>query len=191
MALRSRRFPAAHRYYNNCFSIHFKYYDMSQIDQTHTLPLKPLHLPLEPSFWPLPWGYWSLFALIAIALILSLVTQRKLRNKKRAKKAALHILKQGSNCLTVSEAQELVRQAALSYFPRNDIAKLTGEKWLSFLDSQLATPRFSQNKEQWQSILYSSGVKDHAINASLIEDCGYWIEHALPPKRKYKDWNAS
>ncbi|MEZ9928417.1 DUF4381 domain-containing protein [Vibrio breoganii] len=164
---------------------------MSQIDQTHTLPLKPLHLPLEPSFWPLPWGYWSLFALIAIALILSLVTQRKLRNKKRAKKAALHILKQGSNCLTVSEAQELVRQAALSYFPRNDIAKLTGEKWLSFLDSQLATPRFSQNKEQWQSILYSSGVKDHAVNASLIEDCGYWIEHALPPKRKYKDWNAS
>ncbi|WP_261817571.1 DUF4381 domain-containing protein [Vibrio gallicus] len=164
---------------------------MSQINSAHSLPLKPLHLPLEPSSWPLAWGYWSLLAVIVIALLLGFALQRKLRRRRRAKKAALHILKQNVNQITVSQAQELLRQAALSYFPRKDIAQLTGANWLTFLDSQLATPRFLANQSQWQSALYCRGVNNHDINTSLIEDCQHWLEHALPPKRKYRDWNAS
>ena len=111
MALRYRKFPAAHRYYNNCCSTLFKYYYMSQIDQAHTLPLKPLHLPLEPGFWPLAWGYWSLLALITIALILSVVVQRKLRNKNRAKKA-WEDLKEQSQEVKMAAASILAAEAA-------------------------------------------------------------------------------
>ncbi|GAD89870.1 MULTISPECIES: DUF4381 domain-containing protein [Vibrio] len=164
---------------------------MTQTNQAHTLPLKSLHLPPEPSAWPLAWGYWGGLALIVIVLLAAFITHKKIRNRNRAKKAALHILNQPAHQLTISEAQELLRQAALSYFPREDIANLTGDEWLSFLDSQLSTPRFMAKNEQWQIGLYSSGVNEHHTNLALIEDCAYWLEHALPPKRKYRNWNES
>ncbi|GAD80174.1 DUF4381 domain-containing protein [Vibrio ezurae] len=164
---------------------------MTQTNQTHTLPLKSLHLPSEPSAWPLAWGYWGVLALIVIVLLAAFIMQKKIRNRSRAKKAALHIINQPSQPLTISEVQELLRQAALSYFPRNDIAHLTGEQWLSFLDSQLSSPRFVTKNEQWQKGLYSSGVNEHQTDTELIQDCAYWLENALPPKRKYRNWNES
>ncbi|OBT16939.1 hypothetical protein A9264_09415 [Vibrio sp. UCD-FRSSP16_10] len=165
---------------------------MSQIQQqTHALPLKPIHLPADPSAWPLAWGYWGILGAICVVLVIIFITHRSIRNKQKAKKAALQILAKNASHFSVSETQELLRQAALSYFPRQDIAKLTGDKWLSFLDSQLASPRFLAKSDLWKKALYAAGKSSDHTNAELIEDCQHWLNNALPPKRKYRNWNAS
>ncbi|CAM3120426.1 DUF4381 domain-containing protein [Vibrio rarus] len=165
---------------------------MSQIQQhAHTLPLKPLHLPSDPSAWPLAWGYWGILILACLVILCLVIVLLQRRTKHKAKKAALCILKQNANRFTVPETQELLRQAALSYFPRQDIAKLTGKQWLAFLDSQLTEPRFSPKGKQWQTALYAEQGNTDEVNSELIKDCEHWLCHALPPKRKFRNWNES
>lgn len=152
---------------------------MSNETQQSLLPLNPMHLPEPPSWLPLAWGWW---ATIAAALTLLLATWLFIRwNKKRLapKKTALRLLARGEK---PSEAIELVRQAALCYFPREEIAQLTGKEWYAFLDSQATGSRFGDNYDVWQQALYSSQPVDNA--AELIQHCSDWVEHALPPKRR-------
>lgn len=164
---------------------------MSQLSQPQTLPLKPLHLPVEPSVWPLPWGYWALLGFIVLSIILTVLLIRRKRKQERAKKAALKMLTSDVSTLSPAEANEILRQAALSYFPRKEVANLTGQSWLSFLDSQLASPRFLANESSWYSALYTSAYDSKDEGADLISDCKYWVQNALPPKRKYRNWNAA
>jgi hypothetical protein len=164
---------------------------MSQLSQPQTLPLKPLHLPVEPSVWPLPWGYWALLGFIVLSIILTVLLIRRKRKQERAKKAALKMLTSDVSTLSPAEANEILRQAALSYFPRKEVANLTGQSWLSFLDSQLASPRFLANESSWHSALYTSAYDSKDEGADLISDCKYWVQNALPPKRKYRNWNAA
>lgn len=164
---------------------------MSQLDQTQSLPLKAIHLPAEPGIWPLPWGYWALLAFVIFALVAVVVGLRMHKQKRRAKLAAIQLLKYESDSLTPSAANEILRQAALSYFPRQDIAKLTGNEWLNFLDSQLAAPRFTTNSELWMNTLYRAEKCEPETQLQLIEDCFYWLHNALPPKRQFKNWNKS
>ncbi|MCG9575064.1 DUF4381 domain-containing protein [Vibrio tubiashii] len=152
---------------------------MSSETQTSLLPLNPMHLPEPPAWLPLAWGWWTLIGGI---LTLTLATWLIIRwNKKRLapKKTALRLLAQDQK---PSEAIELVRQAALCYFPREEIAQLTGKDWYLFLDSQLATPRFSDNYEAWQQALYSKQPIENS--AELILDCSEWVSQALPPKKR-------
>lgn len=152
---------------------------MSNETQQSLLPLNPMHLPEPPSWLPLAWGWW---ATIAAALTLLLATWLFIRwNKKRLapKKTALRLLARGEK---PSEAIELVRQAALCYFPREEIAQLTGKEWYAFLDSQATGSRFGDNYDVWQQALYSSQPVDNATE--LIQHCSDWVEQALPPKRR-------
>lgn len=154
---------------------------MSTETQTSLLPLNALHLPEVPSWLPLAWGWWATLGGI---LTLTLATWLIFRwNKRRLapKKTALRLLALDQR---PSEAIELVRQAALCYFPREEIAQLTGKEWYGFLDSHLKTPRFSQNYEAWQQALYSKQPIDNAD--ALIQDCSEWVGQALPPKKRRK-----
>jgi hypothetical protein len=173
---------------------------MNASTQSQSIPLKPLHLPTEPGIWPLPWGYWAIIAVVMTTVLLLIWLTRSYKRKARAKKAALKLIA-SHNGSTPSAALEIVRQAALSYFPREDIAKLSGEQWLAFLDSQLDSPRFKANSLQWQQALYRKPANIQTINNNdndgaqedqeLISDCLHWVQYALPPKRKFKNWKAS
>ncbi|GMQ48294.1 DUF4381 domain-containing protein [Vibrio sp. 10N] len=163
---------------------------MNASTQTHPLPLKPLHLPEEPGLWPLPWGYWAILVTVLITILLLVWGARYYKKRARAKIAAIKLLEANLQS-SPSSALEIVRQAALSYFPRQDIAKLTGESWLVFLDSQLESPRFVANHQQWQQVLYSSGVNHNQTDQALVSDCLHWVQHALPPKRKFRNWKES
>ncbi|WP_418642474.1 DUF4381 domain-containing protein [Vibrio chaetopteri] len=168
---------------------------MNASTQTHPLPLQPLHLPEAPGMWPLPWGYWAILATIIITALLLIWLTRHYKHKARAKKAAIKLIETHSGS-SPSSAIEIVRQAALSYFPREDIAKLSGEQWLAFLDSQLDDPRFKAKALQWQHVLYRKAVSSNDTNSketdhALVNDCVHWVQHALPPKRKFRNWKQS
>lgn len=154
---------------------------MTTTADSSLLPLKAMQLPDAPSWFPLAWGWWASAAVILV-MILSVILIIKMRKKRIApKKAALRLIQ---NEKRPAAAIELVRQAALCYFPREEIAQLTGAGWYQFLDQQVESPLFVNNADQWQTVLYSKTPV--ANSQQLIEHCYQWVEEALPPKKRSK-----
>lgn len=152
---------------------------MSNETQQSLLPLNAMHLPEPPAWLPLAWGWWASIAGVALLLMASLLVIRWNRKRLAPKKTALRLLARGQK---PSEAFELVRQAALCYYPREEIAQLTGKEWYAFLDSQTGGSRFGDNYDLWQQALYTSQPIDNA--PELIQHCSDWVEQALPPKKR-------
>ena len=151
---------------------------------SNLLDLQPLHLPPAPSWWPIAWGWVSLAITFILVILLMAWLIHKYRKWIAPKKVALRLLRSTHVKLTPSDAIELVRQASLCYFPRQEIAHLTGPSWYSFLDHQFGKPLFVPNESLWQSVLYQTSTT--ADTQHLIDDCCLWIQTALPPKRKYR-----
>lgn len=148
-------------------------------DTSTLLPLNPMHLPEPPNWFPLAWGWWALIASVIVGLLIVWLLLYRKKRHLAAKKTAQRLM---ASHQKPADAIELVRQAALCYFPREEIAQLTGKEWYEFLDSQLNQPVFIANYELWQQALYSK----HPIQEThtLLQDCSLWIDQALPPKRK-------
>ena len=153
------------------------------------LDLSPAIAPDAPTWWPLAWGWWAVIviAITLITLVFLIVKRRK--NNQIPKQEALSYFsnRQSSNRLSPSEAQRILRQAALSYFPREKVAGLAGDDWLKFLDTQLKKPLFVAKQSQWQQALYQDAalMNDDQKKAQqqLVNDCETWLRKALPPKR--------
>jgi len=114
------------------------------------IPLRDLHLPEAISWWPLAPGWWLLIALIAVGLGLLFRLFMRTRARGAARRHALHQLneltadfEQHHNAVAFSgHLSELLRRTMLAYAPRHDVAGLTGDKWLAWLDRDLDQPRF-------------------------------------------------
>ncbi len=151
------------------------------------LPLMDIHLQSPPSAWPLAWGWWLIIFSICITLALLIYYCFKLHQKKKALNEAKQTL---ANLTTLSEINTLLKRAALSYFPREQIASLTGAAWLSFLDAQLPKKHqgFIALSDWWQQGLFSlNGLSDKEFQTCKAQ-ATIWLKEALPPKnRKSKE----
>lgn len=114
------------------------------------IPIRDLHLPEPIGWWPLAPGWWVLIALLFAGLAWLLVKWVRRYRAAAARRYALRSLKaiearfeSGENVVTLCrEVSELVRRAMLAYAPREDVAGLTGDAWLTWLDTGLANPTF-------------------------------------------------
>ena len=114
------------------------------------IPLRDLHLPDAVSWWPLAPGW---YAVIAIALVACLYLLRLYLRRRARGAARRHALKQlarvtaefeqhGDAVAFSSEMSELLRRTMLAYAPRSEVAGLTGDEWLAWLDRDFDQPRF-------------------------------------------------
>ncbi len=114
------------------------------------LPLRDLHLPDPVGWWPLAPGWWVL-----IAIALGLLAWQAIRWAKRWRRNAprryalreladleTDYLRHRNPVLLAKELSELLRRAMLAYAPRDEVAGLTGEAWLRWLDKGLPVPYF-------------------------------------------------
>ena len=150
-----------------------------------TLPLADIHLQAIPGIWPLAWGWW-LCILLTIGAVFVVARQLKqYRAAQQARKEALQQLKALRQTERLSDINDLLRQAALSYFPRQQVAALTGESWLVFLDQQLPAKHrgFQDHSALWQQGLFSP----QGISRDDFKQCerlaSVWLTKALPPKK--------
>jgi len=149
------------------------------------LELHPIHLPATPSWWPPAWGWLSLISVAFCAIVIVILVIRWRIKRLTPKKTALKLLNATHCKMTPSDAIELVRQAAFCYYPRQDIAHLTGNDWYSFLDNQYGQPLFVPNAPLWQSALYQhKKIENERV---LVESCITWIERSLPPKKNKRN----
>ncbi|MGF1696589.1 DUF4381 domain-containing protein [Vibrio kyushuensis] len=157
---------------------------MKDSSSSALLALNDLKLPSLPSWFPLAWGWWASALAVIFTLVLIVALFKWNKRRLAPKQTALKLLKQGQTVETPSAAIELVRQAALCYFPREHIAHLTGRDWYVFLDSQLDNPMFLHHSKQWQKALYQKDAVEEPH--LLVEQCYQWVDEALPPKRGRK-----
>jgi hypothetical protein len=114
------------------------------------LPLRDLHLPAAISWWPLAPGWWVVIALAAAGLFVLLRRYLRTRARGAARRYALKQLKeltaefeQHRDAVAFSRAvSALLRRTMLAYAPRQEVAGLTGDEWLAWLDKDLDQPRF-------------------------------------------------
>ena len=115
-----------------------------------SIPIRDLHLPDPVGWWPLAPGWWILIALaLLLALWLGLRALKRIRHAA-SRRYALRALKKleadwesGGSLVAFGVAvSELVRRTMLAYAPRKDVAGLTGDAWLAWLDRGLANPVF-------------------------------------------------
>ncbi len=105
------------------------------------------------------------------SFVLGVYLYAKWRKSAYLPKTALKLLTQSVTPHTPSSALEILRQAALSYFPREDIAPLTGMAWYEFLDSHTKETRFVDKQQQWQAALYQKSPQEQ--HQDLIDDCAF------------------
>ncbi len=112
--------------------------------------LRDYHLPEAVSWWPLAPGWWLLLALLLL-LVLALAwwllrlrrcraAARQAAEELRALRAALS--EQPDSAAFIRGLSRLLRRYAITAFPGEAAAALTGEDWLAFLDAHGGDGRF-------------------------------------------------
>lgn len=116
------------------------------------LPLRDLHLPDAVDWWPPAPGWWLLFALALAGLAYLAYRQWLQWRRNAARRIALAELarlrrdyEQGADTLVLAKSlSELLRRGMLAYAERGEIAGLTGDRWLEWLDRGLDDKPFTE-----------------------------------------------
>jgi hypothetical protein len=114
------------------------------------LPLRDLHLPEPIGWWPLAPGWWVVVAILLFALGWLLLRAWRKYQFYAPRRYAIRELAgveaeylEHRNPVTLGQQlSELLRRAMLAYAPRHEVAGLTGEAWLEWLDKDLPVPYF-------------------------------------------------
>jgi len=116
------------------------------------LNLRDIHLPDAVSWWPPAIGWWILLCLILAAIFLLPRLYRALTFKPLNKVSTLayqNIIRDYQQhqdaLLLVTSLSKLLRQISMSYQDRNSAAHLTGDKWVSQLNSLTEENYFCDN----------------------------------------------
>ena len=116
--------------------------------QPTQLPLKNLHLPDTIGWFPPALGWWLLVVLIPLLLMFLYWCYQRLTRKTSLKtaKRLLNTIKNSTanNSEKLVELSALLRRVAISVAPRAQTASLTGQAWLTFLDSSLNDAPFTK-----------------------------------------------
>lgn len=120
------------------------------------IPLRDIHLPTPVPWWPPAPGWWLLGIAIAVSAVLLLRWLRRAaahRAGRNAQPLPEEIWRQwralcavsessGDTGAQVRELSEFLRRVALSLHTRAEVAGLTGEAWLAYLDITLGGEDF-------------------------------------------------
>ena len=118
--------------------------------EEQALPLRDLHLPEPIGWWPLAPGWWVVIVLLAVALVYLawrwyrawvFNAPRRFALRELARIEAEY-LEHRDPVVLGKQLSELLRRGMLAYAPREDVAGLTGEDWLAWLDSGMPVPYF-------------------------------------------------
>ena len=116
----------------------------------NAIPLRDLHLPDAIGWWPLAPGWWGVLVILAVGL--AYTTWRLYRRwqfnapRRYAMRELARIeaeyLEHRNPVMLGKQLSELLRRGMLAYAPREEIAGLTGEAWLAWLDKGMPLPYF-------------------------------------------------
>lgn len=150
--------------------------------------LKDIHLPPEIGIWPLAIGWWILIVLAALVIILMVFAVYRHRQRSKPKRLAQALLLSinADSPGWPAQLNQLMKRAALSYFPQQDVAGLHSVAWKNFLLTLLKNKYHSQFEagfELLQQNLYRQHSQDNF--KSCYQTVELWLDNALPPNKSH------
>lgn len=149
--------------------------------------LKDIHLPKAISWWPLAPGWYALILLVlfAVSMLIYFLYQR--HQNALAKNKALQRLQQykkayeqeHNNPLASAQISELLKQVALVYYPRDEVAGLHGDEWILFLNQKSKGLNFTSLKAMLLESPFKS--EEHIDLAPLFRTSRLWIKQRGKP----------
>ena len=160
--------------------------------------LRDIHLPEAVTFWPPAPGWWVLLVLLLIGLafvyrqaIITMIQRRKLANAlEQLNDAHLHFTVQSQDAENRNQAgleflaaiNSLLNRVVMVKYPDAPSEKLSGNKWLEFLDSFDNSTDFTQGAGS----ALAEGVYRRTFDAdadALLALAKAWIEKRYQEKK--------
>ena len=165
---------------------------MNSSDPASLQNLNDIVLPEAVGWWPLANGWYYLFAVLLLLLAWLIYRMIQSWNGNRYRRAALHQLQLLAKDIADKEKRDaglrqipvLLKRTALSVYPRNQIASLTGKHWLDFLNSKVSTDSFTDSTAGLlDKLSYSVGelnTVDTKAADEILSACKHWLQHHQP-----------
>jgi hypothetical protein len=169
---------------------------MKSPDPASLQNLNDIVIPASVDWWPLATGWYVVIGVLMI--ILAWVSYRSLRRwfDNRYRRAALHelqLLAQGiqndaNHDANLRQIPVLLKRTALSAYPRDRVASLSGKDWHDFLNSTLKTPVFSESTTAvLDELSYTSGdlsSVDVQAEEDLLGASKKWLQYHVAQSSK-------
>lgn len=142
-----------------------------------------------PSIWPLATGWWVVIVLLLTALGFATYKGYRYRQMKQQQTAMFKALTRLDKDLqhhqtsteksaAITQMNQLLRRLALMHFPRQQVASLTGQQWLAFLDKTGNTTAFSQGAGRiLADAPYAAQLPDTFDQQGLVTAIKQWLTH--------------
>jgi hypothetical protein len=117
------------------------------------IPLRDIHLPDAVSWWPPAYGWWLLALVLGVLVWMAWRLARSWPARRSLAQVRERALKEletvearyqaaGDARAAVAAMSVVLRRVALSLAPREEVAALTGERWLRWLAQRCDAPDF-------------------------------------------------
>ena len=115
--------------------------------------LRDIHLPAPPELWPPALGWWILAALLTALFCYGIYRTYQIWQKNAYRRHGLKELeslftREHQNTELLADINDLLKRVALKCSPREEVAHLTGESWVAFLDSKMPGHQFTMGAGQ-------------------------------------------
>lgn len=161
--------------------------DATSLDRLHDI-IMPASVPWWP---PAPGWYWVLGLMVVMLLAASITGLIRWQHNRYRREALAELARQEvalQNADLRSPAllslAELLKRTAVTAFPREDVATLTGPKWFEFLDYTARGSRFRDALgAMLENAIYdprTADTLDPQKLHSVVEAIRHWIKHHDP-----------
>lgn len=145
--------------------------------------LRDIHLPSPIELWP-PAPGWFVLAIFAFLALLAAAVWLYVRwRREQYRRDAVSELegllaqywKEQDTQAYLNQCANLLKRVALTRYQRTDVASLTGEAWVRFLDRTAGTQEFTMGAGQ--ALIQGSYEKDPEIAVEALHKAArYWIK---------------
>ena len=150
--------------------------------------LNDIVVPPPIAWWPPAPGWYVLLAIVVAALAWALFRGLKAWRRNTYRRQALRELRAvGEQGVAAATAiPELLKRAALSAWPRQEVAMLSGSEWHAFLDRTAAMDRFGEGGagRVMERLSYAGSANRATVtNAEfqrLFEAAREWLKNHRP-----------
>lgn len=137
--------------------------------------LRDIHVPGPIDTWPPAPGWWLLAGLVLIGLIsLSIWLYRRWRANRYRREALAELAELEATWRETGDAhaylaalQHLLKRVALTTFKREEVASLTGEAWVAFLDRSTGSHDFSMAESE--ALIDGNYRSDASIDVAALQ----------------------